>query len=157
MSALNKMNDDSDVLEREVPVGDVGAQEQAGCPERIDSAPVSKSRKRSVFKRLSYIMGGDMFSKDGFVGLLPFFFYVVFLSMLYITNVYVAEDVSRSIAKSNRKIEDLHVEYVYLKSEITKITKQSNMVKMLRNKGIKESVEPLKKIVVGEKGGCDED
>ena len=76
--------------------------------------------------------------------------------MLYITNVYIAEDVSRSIAKANRKVEDLHVEYVYLKSEITKITKQSNMVEMLKNKGIKESVEPLKKIVVEEKGGGDE-
>ena len=102
-------------------------------------------------------MGGDMFSKDGFVSLFPFFLYVVGLLMLYITNVYIAEDVSRDIAKSNRRIEDLHVEYVYLKSEITKITKQSNMVNMLKDKGIKESVEPLKKIVVEKEGGRDED
>ncbi len=157
MIDLNKINDDGDVIEHEVMVGGVDPHGQAGSPEQIDTKPASKSGRRSVFKRLSYVMGGDMFSKDGFVGLLPFFFYVVFLSMLYITNVYIAEDVSRSVAKTNRKIEDLHVEYVYLKSEITKITKQSNMVKMLKDKGIKESVEPLKKIVVEEKGGGCED
>jgi len=56
----------------------------------------------------------------------------------------------------NRKAEDLHVEYVFLESEITKITMQSNLAKMLKDKGIKESVEPLKKIVVRKEGGVDE-
>ena len=40
---------------------------------------------------------------------------------------------------------------------ITKITKQSNMADMLKSKGIKESVEPLKRIVVTKEGGRDED
>lgn len=99
------------------------------------------------------IMRGKMFSNDKFVSLFPFVLYIVFLSMLYITNVYVAEDVSRDIDRLNRKAEDLHVEHVYLKSEITKITKQSTLAKMLKNKGIKESVDPLKRIVVQKEGG----
>lgn len=145
---LNKRNEDNDTLEQELFVGDIDSQEQ------IDSSSESNSKKRTKANKLiAEVMGGDIFSKDGFVNLIPFFFYIVFLSMIYITNVYIAEDTSRDIAKSNRKIEDLHVEYVYLKSEITKITKQSNMVNMLKNKGIKESVEPLKKIVVEKKGG----
>lgn len=119
---------------------------------------VDSPKKRSSFSRvIADVMGGDVFSKDGFVGLFPFVFYIVFLSMLYITNIYIAEDMSREIAGLNRKVEDLHVEYVYLESEITKITKQSNMVNMLKNKGIRESVEPLRKIVVDEKGGRYED
>ena len=105
---------------------------------------------------VSGVMGGAMFSKDNFVSLFPFLFYVVGLLILYITNVYIAEDVSRDIDKLNRKAEDLHVEYVFLESEITKITMQSNLAKMLKDKGIKESVEPLKKIVVRKEGGVDE-
>ena len=93
----------------------------------------------------SDVLGGNMFSKDGFVSLFPFLFYIVVLLILYITNVYIAEDVSRDIDKLNRRAEDLHVEYVYLKSEITKMTMQSNLARMLKDKGIKESVEPLKK------------
>ncbi len=140
------------------------ADEEVSAVDEIESLGYAdatselKPKKRSKVSRLmADIMGGDIFSKDGFVNLFPFLFYIVFLSMFYITNVYIAEDMSREIARLNRKIEDLHVEYVYLKSEITKITKQSNMVNMLKTKGIKESVEPLKKIVVDEKGGCDED
>ena len=117
----------------------------------------SPKKKTKVNRLIVDIVGGDVFSKDGFVGMFPFVFYIVFLSMLYITNIYIAEDMSREIAGLNRKVEDLHVEYVYLESEITKITKQSNMVNMLKNKGIKESVEPLRKIVVDEKGGRYED
>ena len=117
----------------------------------------SPKKKTKVNRLIVDIVGGDVFSKDGFVGMFPFVFYIVFLSMLYITNIYIAEDMSREIMKTNRKIEDLHVEYVYIQSEITKITRQSNMVKMLKNKGIKESVEPLRKIVVDEKGGRYED
>ena len=152
MKSLNNINDDNELQEGLV-VGDVDVQDEV-VPE-VEEKPKKKSSK--VNKLIADIMGGDIFSKDGFVGLFPFFVYIVFLSMLYITNVYIAEDVSRDIAKSNRRIEDLHVEYVYLKSEITKITKQSNMVNMLKDKGIKESVEPLKKIVVEKEGGRDED
>lgn len=152
MKSLNNINDDNELQEGLV-VGDVDVQDEV-VPE-VGEKPKKKSSK--VNKLIADIMGGDIFSKDGFVGLFPFFVYIVFLSMLYITNVYIAEDVSRDIAKSNRRIEDLHVEYVYLKSEITKITKQSNMVNMLKNKGIKESVEPLRKIVVEKEGGRDED
>ena len=149
MRGFNKINEDPG---EGLLVGGVDSQGQTGSSS--ESAP----KKRAKVNRLIVdIVGGDVFSKDGFVGLFPFVFYIVFLSMLYITNVYIAEDMSREIAGLNRKVEDLHVEYVYLESEITKITKQSNMVNMLKNNGIKESVEPLRKIVVDEKGGRYED
>ena len=138
MRSLNKINEDLE--------------------EGLFADDVDSPKKRSNFSRvIADVMGGDVFSKDGFVGLFPFVFYIVFLSMLYITNIYIAEDMSREIAGLNRKVEDLHVEYVYLESEVTKITKQSNMVDMLKNKAIRESVEPLRKIVVDEKGGRYED
>ncbi|MBP9994850.1 MAG: hypothetical protein KBT67_07945 [bacterium] len=91
-------------------------------------------------------IGGDLFSKRTVTKQLPFIVYVVALSMLYITNTYVAEDVNSELMKQNRVLESKHVEYIYNKSEITKLTKQSYLVKQLKDKGIKESVEPLKKI-----------
>ena len=140
MSNLNKR------IEPEIKPDDEIKQAE---PERKE-----KRRKHSkANKAFSEIMGGTMLSKDGFVTLFPFLIYVVFLSMLYITNVYLAEDMSRESAQLKKKVENLHVEYVYLKSEITSLTKQSNMVKMLERNGIKESVDPLKKIVVEKEGG----
>ncbi len=143
MNFFNKRYDDVRLL-----MDDVDAHEQAAA--QSESKPKGKAKAGRL---IADIMGGDIFTKDSFVSIFPFLFYIVFLSMFYITNVYIAEDMSREIARLNRKIEDLHVEYVYLKSEITKVTKQSNMAVMLKDKGIKESVEPLRRIVVEEKGG----
>lgn len=112
--------------------------------------PVKTGKVNKVFIEF---MGGGVLSRKGFVKLFPFLLYVVLLLMIYITNIYIAEDMSREIAKLNHDVENRHVEYIYLKSEITEITKQSNLVKNLENKGIKESVEPLKKIIVTKKGG----
>ena len=93
-------------------------------------------------------LGGDVFSKKTVIKQLPFVLYVVFLLMLYITNTYIAEDVNREVLMKTRLLDEKHVEYVYNKSEITRMTKQSELAKILKNKGIKESVEPLKKITI---------
>lgn len=113
--------------------------------------------KNNINRTIADVMGGNIFSKDSFVNFFPFLIYLVALSMLYITNIYIAEDTSREISKMNAKAEDLYVEYVYLRSEITETTKQSNLAKMLKNKGIKESLEPMKKITVEKGGGAYED
>ena len=126
--------------------------------KKIEEPKLKKkdNRRSKANKTISDIMGGNILTKEGFVKSFPFVIYVVFLFMLYITNIYMAEDVNRELSKLKTKTENLHVEYVYLKSEITSITKQSNMAKMLKNKGIKESVEPLKRIVVEREGGRDD-
>ena len=99
------------------------------------------------------IIGGDILATDKFVSLFPFLIYVVALMMLWISNTYYAEDMNREIADLNKRKEDLYVENMYLKSEITKISKQSTLVKKLKKQGIKESVVPMKKIVIEKEGG----
>lgn len=110
---------------------------------------------RPLKKILADVMGGTFLSGDSVIKLFPFIMYVVLLLMLNITNTYLAEDMSREIARLNRELEERHVEYIYLKSEITEITKQSNLAIKLKDKGIKESVEPLRLIEVEEEGGED--
>ena len=108
-----------------------------------------KTRKNGVIA----VLGGDLLVNEGFLKLFPFLMYVVFLLMLCIANTYIAEDVNREIARLKNQEENLYVEYVYYNSEITKYTTQSNLVRKLERKGIKESVVPLKKIVVNREGG----
>lgn len=116
-------------------------------PEKVQ--PLEKPKKTGFLSLLK----GDVLVKDEFIRLFPFFIYVVVLLMLCIGNTYLAEDVNREIADLNKKEENLYVEYVYYKSEITKYTKQSNLVRKLEKKGIKESVVPLRKIVYEKEGG----
>ena len=112
---------------------------------RTDEKLELKPKKKSFVQK--YI-GGEVFTKKTVTKQLPFVIYVVLLLMLYITNTYIAEDVNSELMVQNRVLENKHVEYVYNKSEITKLTKQSQLVNMLKYRGIKESVEPLKKITI---------
>ena len=121
-----------------------------------ESCDESKTKTFGWIGKVSYVMSGAVFSKEAVVKSFPFILYVVFLLMLYIGNIYVAEDISREISRFNRLSEERYVEYIYLKSEVTSITKQSNLARMLKNTGIKESVDPFKKIVVQKEGGEDD-
>lgn len=126
------MSDKNEVLRVENDVTDVALMEK-------------KTAEVSFFRKY---LGGDIFTKKTVAKQLPFVIYVVVLLMFYITNTYIAEDVNSELMVQNRILESRHVEYIYNKSEITKLTKQSQLVKMLKYRGIKESVEPLKKITI---------
>ena len=76
-------------------------------------------------------LGGDVFSKKTVIKQLPFVLYVVFLLMLYITNTYIAEDINREVLTKTRLLDEKHVEYVYNKSEITRMTKQKQRDKRI--------------------------
>lgn len=122
--------------------------------ELVEEKPKEKETSPKTKKNgLIAVLGGDLLVNEGFLKLFPFLMYVVFLLMLCIANTYIAEDVNREIARLKKQEENLYVEYVYYNSEITKYTTQSNLVRKLERKGIKESVVPLKKIVVNREGG----
>ena len=119
--------------------------------EEKQTLPEEQTMKLPKKRNTSFLpdfIGGELFKKKTVTRQLPFIIYVVVLSMIYITNTYVAEDVNSELMIQNRVLESKHVEYIYNKSEITKLTKQTQLVKQLKDKGIKESVEPLKKITI---------
>lgn len=111
--------------------------------------PSPENKKTGILN----VLRGDLLVNEKFIKLFPFLMYVVFLLMLCIANTYIAEDVNREIARLNREKENLYVEYVYYKSELTKSTTQSNLARKLQKKGIKESIVPLRKIVQENEGG----
>jgi hypothetical protein len=112
-----------------------------------------KSKKNSV--NLMDVLGGGFLVKEEFARQFPFMVYVTVLLMLLINNTYTAERRNREIAKATKELNDLTVEYVQLKSSIMQASKQSVLTKKLSGTGIKEPVEPLKRINVTEesKGG----
>lgn len=117
-------------------------------PHKNDEKKTTPKKKKSSF--LLDVVGGDLFAKQTVTKQLPFVVYAVVLMMLYITNTYIGEDVNRVIMEQNRVLENKHIEYIYNMSEITKLTMQSQLVKKLDKTGIKESVEPLKKITINQ-------
>ena len=127
------------------------SNDELAMREEEQTLPEEQTMKLPKKRNTSFLpdfIGGDLFKKKTVTKQLPFIIYIVALSMIYITNTYVAEDVNSELMKQNRVLESKHVEYIYNKSEITKLTKQTQLAKQLKYKGIKESVEPLKKITI---------
>jgi hypothetical protein len=117
--------------------------------ERRQRRERKKSGDNSV-KRVMNVLGGSFLVRENFVKQFPFMVTVTVLLMVLITNTYIAESRTREIADNTKTLNDLHVTYIQLKSEIMQASKQSVLTKKLSDIGIKPPMEPVKRINVVE-------
>lgn len=97
------------------------------------------------------VLGGDFLTNDQSVRQLPFLLFLMFLGILYIANVYYAEANNRDISNIKKEVKELRFEHISTKSNLMQLSKQSELVKLLKDQGIKESTTPPYKIVVKKK------
>jgi len=106
-------------------------------------------------KRLKFwsFLNGSFLERDEMVGALPYIFFLVFLGLVYIANGYLAESTIRQIDAASKDLKEMRSEYVTRQSDLMHVTKQSELSVILeqREMGLKESLEPPKKIVVKDK------
>lgn len=115
-------------------------------PKAEETTPKSQVKSKKSARKIMNVLGGGFLVKEQFAHQIPFMIYVTVLLMALITNTYIAEEHNRDIATATKELNDLHVEYIQLKSAIMQASKQSVLAKKLSNAGIKEPVEPLKRI-----------
>ena len=113
-------------------------------PGLADSSAKTSSSK----SLLRNILGGSFLTRTGMVSLLPFLFFVTFLAILYIANIYYAEKDIREFNALKSELKELRYEYITGKSKLMNISKQSEVTKRLLGSGIKESVVPPFKIFI---------
>ena len=94
------------------------------------------------------VLGGKILVREAFAKQFPFLIFVTLLLMAIITNTYIAEEKNRELMKTTRRLNDLQVEYVQVKSAIMEASKQSVLARKLAGTGLKEVTEPLKRIEV---------
>lgn len=127
-------------------------QEISAQTLKSEETSSSKSSKKAKGKKgkggntVMTILGGNFLIKEKFTKQFPFMVYITILLMAIINNTYIAEEYNREIATTTKKLNDLQVEYIQLKSSIMEASKQSVLSKKLRPIGIKEPVEPLRRI-----------
>lgn len=107
-----------------------------------------KKKKKKGSKRVMSVLGGTFLVRENFTKQFFFLAYVTILLMAIITNTYIAEEKNRELIKANKRLNDLQVEYIQVKSAIMEASKQSVLVKRLEGTGLKEATEPLKRISV---------
>ena len=85
MKPKNRRREEPELEEKNTSEG--GAEVKETPKETQKESP--KESGITANKVIMDVMGGKMLSREGFVRLFPFVIYVVVLSMLYITNIYI--------------------------------------------------------------------
>jgi hypothetical protein len=104
-----------------------------------------------VTRNVGSVLTGAFLSKEKAVRALPFIFFLTFITLLYIANGYYAEGQIRKQNKLTNQLKELRSEFIISKSELSDLSKQSEVAKRLEALGVKESVEPPRKILVHSK------
>ena len=65
-----------------------------------------------------------------------FILFLAFLSIIYISNRFYAESIVRKTAKLEKEIKELKSEQVDITSELVELSKQSEVIKQINEKGL---------------------
>jgi len=118
--------------------------------ENVEFIEEKQEKKESRFGSIKDLLDGSLIANDFIIKQLPFIVFLVILAFVYIANRYHAEKVIRASIEFTKEINDLRSEAITTSSELMFISKQSEVAKLVekRGLGLKESVEPPRKIVI---------
>ena len=112
-------------------------------PELTEKAEIPRN-----FFTLMFTEG--VISKQAATDMLPFIIFIAFLGMIYIGNRHFAENNIRDIDKLSKEVKELSWDFKTLKADLMLKSTQTEVAKVVDTLGLKEPVEPPKKIVIGE-------
>lgn len=87
-------------------------------------------------------------TKEAATEMLPFLVFLCVLGMIYIGNSHMAVTNIRNIDKLTKEVTELSWEYKSLKADLMFKSKLTEVAKKVDTLGIKELIEPPKKIIV---------
>lgn len=113
--------------------------------EFIDQKEESKELKGTSLREF---LDGTVITRKNVVKQLPFLVFLCIIGIIYIGNRYHAEKVIRDINKMQEQVKNLRAEEITTASELMRISRQSEVIKLLKEKniGLVESTEPPSKI-----------
>lgn len=99
---------------------------------------------------LKNVIDGSILTRDSVIDQLPYVLFLTLIAVLYIGNRYHAEKIVRESIKIQAELKELRAESITTASKLMFISKQSEVAKLVNEHGLglKEAVEPPKKLVV---------
>ncbi len=121
--------------------------------EHIEFVEEKETKQRSESGILRGVIDGSFLTRKGVTDQLPFILFLVFISLFYISNRYHAESLRNDIQKLRSETSELRSKAIFVSSELMKLSRQTEVAREVnkKNPGLKESLEPPKKIVVKKK------
>ncbi|WP_199120655.1 FtsL-like putative cell division protein [Pedobacter sp. ASV28] len=124
-------------------------EEELGHGELKESVVPVKENGVVVFFRKLFVEGAV--SKEAATDMLPYLIFLCVLGMVYIANSHMAVKNIRNIDKLSKEVKELSWEYKSLKAELMFKSKMTEVAKKVDTIGLKELIEPPKKIIVAQK------
>ena len=107
--------------------------------------PVSR---KNVGRSMHSVLDGSFLTRQKFIGAIPFILFLMFLGILYITNIFQVEKTKRQLDDLEEELRELRYEYISSRSKLMFESKPSAVSAKLTETGIKESLVPPKKIKI---------
>lgn len=126
------------IEEEEVELPEVEDKDEAKLVEPEGSV--------TVFFRKLFTEG--VVSKEAATEVLPFLVFLCVLGMIYIANSHMAVTNIRNIDKLSKEVTELSWEFKSLKADLMFKSKLTEVAKKVDTLGIKELIEPPKKIII---------
>ncbi|WP_443944196.1 FtsL-like putative cell division protein [Pedobacter sp. AW1-32] len=126
-------------------------EEETGPEPELKSAPKkvkSVDDKMDSNSFINKLFSEGLVTKEAATNALPFLCFLAFLGMVYIANSHFAVNNVRRIDKLNKEVKELRWEYKSLKADLMFKSKLTEVAKKVDTLGIKELIEPPKKIIV---------
>lgn len=106
----------------------------------------AKEGSATAFFRKLFVEGAV--SKETATDMLPYLIFLCVLGMIYIANSHMAVKNIRNIDGLSKEVKELSWEYKSLKADLMFKSKMTEVAKKVDTLGLKELIEPPKKIVV---------
>ena len=118
----------------------------------IENIKIKSPKVAGMGRTVKEVMSGDVLGSEQLIKHLPFVVFLVFLGLIYIGIGFSAEGSVRKINKDKSELKEMRSEYITIKSDLMYATKQSELIKILHQKGLtlEESFQPPKKIEITE-------
>ncbi|GGG96763.1 MULTISPECIES: FtsL-like putative cell division protein [Pedobacter] len=114
----------------------------------VPKKPKTAEEKMDSNSFISKLFNDGLVSKEAATDALPYLCFLAFLGMVYIANSHFAVNNVRRIDKLNKEVKELRWEYKSLKADLMFKSKLTEVAKKVDTLGIKELIEPPKKIIV---------
>lgn len=112
----------------------------------------SSSKKSEAKAPLKNVIDGSILTRAGVIDQLPYVFFLALIALIYIGNRFQAERIVRESIKIQAELKELRAESITTASRLMHMSKQSEVAKLVdrHNLGLKEAVEPPRKLIVTE-------
>ncbi len=118
---------------------------------RIGLGKKNKDSGNSFFSMIEKRVKLESYFEEGFpIQYLPKILFVLFLSLIYISNTHYSEKTIRKINETQTAVEDIRADYTTLKADLMFASKQSEVARRVKVLGLKESSRPPFKVIVEE-------